>query len=304
VKKRVGLFLACSAIVAVLVWGFALGGLSTESATDAKNSTPANNTVGLSGSLAIKVGKIRIDGGRPGQTSSFTLPIENGANQTVYCTVVCRQPDFPLPGYVKGTRTSINWFDIEPKELTLQPGTLWNIQVKFQIPAEATEGDFVVYSLTEEGQHYLEGARASTVGSEEALAMAFKEELKGCPDIYSRFDAIYADRGDSYVFKAMMDAYPQYYPNPLVDAWERAVADVKDGLSAVPYANALAAVETFGSLSQNEALDYPEIFEVPDKYIAKTDLRSQPWEMWVTVTSGESPIQVELACRVLIHMAE
>jgi hypothetical protein len=288
-------------VVGVLAWGLGFGGF----ARTPNDTTPSSNsnTVGLSGSLAIKVGKIEIDNYTANAVASFTLPIENGTNRTAECTVICRQPDQPLSGYIKGTKTSKEWFGIEAEHLTLEPGATKDVQISFQIPADVTEDDFIVYSLTDEGKQYLENARASTIDSEDALAAAFKEQLKGYQDVYSEFDSIYANRGDKYVFKAIMDAFPKYYPEPLVSAWANATASVQANLSSVPYAEGLAILERLGSVSKREATDYPELSGIPDTYMARADLRTQPWEMWVTVTSGGPPIQVELACRVLIHMA-
>ena len=305
-KKKLGIALGCVAVAGTLIWGFGLQGFSRDSPIE--NPQPENN-VSLSGTVSIGVAKIRIDNYRIGEPVSFSIPVENGKGETVTLQIACRQPDIPSSGYVKGTATSLGWFNIQEPEITLASGGTREIRVDFRIPANIAEDDFIVYHLSDKGKRYLEDARASTVYSEDALARAFKEELAGFPDMYAKFDEIYAtyDRGNTTIFGALMKQFPQYYDgkydgnNDLVDAWERAVTKVKNELLSAPYASTLLAIERAGSLSAREATGL-DLSRIPQEYVTQSDLRTDPWEVWVVVEPTSGDVRVALGCRVLIQM--
>ena len=299
-KNKLGIVLGCIAIAGVLTWGFGFQGFS-----HTENTQPAPNAT-LSSSVSIGITKVRIDNYRIGESVSFSIPVQNGEDRSVTLQVVCRQPDNPSSGYIKGTATSLGWFSIQEPEITVPSGGMREIRVDFRIPANTAEDDFIVYDLSDKGKRYLEDARDKTVYSEDALAFAFKEELKGFPDMYDSFDQIYAtyDRENMTIFGALMKQFPQYYDgkydgnDDLVDAWERAVTKVKNELLSVPYADVLLAIERVGSLSRREAAG----LDIPQEYVIQSDLRTDPWEVWVVVEPTSGAIRVALGCRILIQM--
>ena len=299
-KKKLGISLACMAVAGALVWGFGFHGfLHTENAQPEANASP-------SGTVSIGAAKIKIDSYRVGESVSFSIPVQNGKDKTVTLQVVCRQPDNVSSGYIKGTATSLSWFHIQDAEVIIGPGEIREVRVAFRVPPAATDDDFIVYRLSDAGKQYLEDARVSTVYSEDALALTFKEELADFPDMYAKFDEIYAtyDRQNTTIFGALMKQFPQYYDgkydgnNDLVDAWERAVTKVKDRFLSIPHSDVLLAIETAGSLSKREAAG----LDIPQQYIIQADLRTDPWEVWMVVEPTDGAVRVALACRILVQM--
>lgn len=300
-KGKIIASLGCIAIASVLVWGLAFGGF-TKPAPSGNSTNNSTSPIELTGSSSIGVGKIKVGNYTIGKPVIFDLPIRNGKDVPVSYVISCRQPDIALSGYIKAPAGVKKWFEVSDEHITLQPMTEGVVRITMLIPTNTPESSFIVYYLTDVGRQYLNDARESTLASEDALAAAFKEELIDYSDIYEQFDEIYASRGDKYVFKVIYDAFPQYYSN-LVEAWERAIAKVESDLSAIPYADELAALEELGTVSEAELSNYPELSGLPEQYVGKADLRKQPWEFWITVMEkGNGLIQIELACRWLVHM--
>lgn len=303
--KLVGTILGCIAIAGVLVWGLVFDGFTRTPSNPSNNSINNNtntNPLELTGSSSIGVGSVKISNYIIGTTATFDLPIKNGKNVPVSYVISCRQPDATLSGYIKAPAGVKEWFQIPNTHITLQSGTEGVARITMLIPANTPESIFIVYYLTDAGKQYLNNARENTLASEDALAAAFKEELIIYSDIYEQFDELYANRGDKYIFKAIYDAFPQYY-SILIKAWERAIMNVKADLSAIPYVDGLATLERLGSISEADVINYPELSELPEQYVSSADLRKQPWEFWITVMEeGNGLVQIELACRWLVHM--
>lgn len=320
-RKTLGISFGALVVVGVLVWGLAFGGFpagtsiqpiipggnNTHNSTNGSNgSEPENPTqVEITGKSTLKTGSVEIgslaDPYQVGESIVSYVRFQNGKATSIDYSVICRQPDNAKEGYVKAPHDALEWFQVDP-DITLASGTEVSIPVTLYIPLGVPDDRLTIYYLKPEGRVYLDDAINRTVASEDALAAAFKEELSSFPEVQAGFDELYANRGDKYVFKAIWDGFPYLY-GELVDAWERAIDNVVGDLSSIPYATTLYTLDLLGSVSEAMRGSYPELSTLPSQYVATSDLRTQPWEVWISISESYGGMVVtDVNCRYLVTM--